>query len=140
MNVPNDFLFHHIAIASSNIEREYNNLKLLGYEKEGEEFIDEIQGIKGQFIIAERQPRIELLENLDGSKTLDVWLNSNIKMYHLAYHVSDFDNAVKYLTCNRAKIVNPVKKSVYFRERICFFMLANMSMIELIEMIPPPPP
>ncbi|MDR2730219.1 MAG: VOC family protein [Treponema sp.] len=144
MNFPNDFVFHHIGIASLNIEKEYNNLRLFGYCKEGVSFIDEAQGIKGQFIIADRQPRIELLENLENSKTLDVWLNSNTKMYHLAYHVEDFDSIVEYLTGNRAKISSPAKRSVYFGERICFLMMANMSMIELIEMplriIPPPPP
>jgi len=115
------------------IVKEYNNLKLLRYSKEGDPFIDEVQGIKGQFIIANGQSRIELFENIEGSKTLDIWLNSKIKMYHLAYQVHDFDKTVDYFIANRAKISSPAKMSVYFGERVCFLMLANMSMIELIE-------
>jgi len=137
MNDPNNFIFHHIAIASPNIEREYNNFKLLGYCKEGDSFIDEAQGIKGQFIIAEGQPRIELLENLEGSKTLDVWLNGNTKMYHLAYYVQDFDKSVDEFIHDRAKVIAPAKMSVYFGGRICFLMLTNRVIVELIEHTPP---
>jgi hypothetical protein len=130
-----NLIFHHIAIASSNIEREYDALSALGYHKEGDSFIDEAQGIKGQFIVADCQPRIELLENLEGSHTLDVWLNNNTKMYHLAYYTPPlhFDKFVDEFVRNRAKIVTPVKLSAYFGKRICFLMLPNMSIIELIE-------
>jgi len=129
----NPFIFHHIAIASQDIKKEYANLRILGYEEEGNTFIDESQGIKGQFIIAEGQPRIELLENLEGRHTLDVWLNNNTKMYHLAYNVQNIDESIDILVRNRAKVIVPATKSAYFGKRICFLMLMNMSMIELIE-------
>jgi hypothetical protein len=135
----NGLSFHHIAIASSCIEKEYKAFEPLGYVKEGGSFIDEAQGVKGQFIAAEGQPRIELLENLENSHTLDVWLNNNIKMYHLAYYVKDFDTSIELFVRGRAKVIKPPLKSVYFGGRICFLVLSNRSIIELIEYPPPPP-
>lgn len=136
---PDNFIFHHIAIASNNIDKEFNSYKLLGYTKEGNPFTDKVQGVKGQFITANKQPRIELLENIEGSHTLDVLLNNNIKMYHLAYYANDFDKSIEFFIHNKAKIIKSEEKSVYFKNKICFLMLANMSLIELIEYTPPPP-
>ena len=132
----NKLMFHHIGIASVDIEREYTYFQVLGYVKEGNSFVDETQGIKGQFIIADGQPRIELLQNLEGSHALDIWLNNKTKMYHLAYYVEDFDKTTESFIHNpgrMAKIIVPAKMSVYFGSRIVFLMLPNMSIIELIE-------
>ena len=118
----NGLVFYHIAVASLNIEKKRHNYKFLGYTKEKTPFIDEIQGVKGQFIIAEGQPRIELLENLEGSHTLDIWLKNNTKMYHLAYYVKDLDKSIESFTNNRAKIIMHATKSVYFKNRICFYV------------------
>jgi len=125
--------FHHIGIAAQNIEKEYECFKMLGYTKEGELFIDEAQGIRGQFIIAQAQPRLELLENLEGRRTLDRWLHRTIKIYHFAYCVRDFDTSLRYFLDKKAKIISPEQKSAYFGKRICFIVLPDMFMIELIE-------
>lgn len=34
---------------------------------------------------AKNQPRIELLENISGSHTLDAWLAKGIKFYHFVH-------------------------------------------------------
>lgn len=127
------FEFHHIGVATDNIEKEFNIYKFLGYQKNGNEFSDPNQGIKGIFIKAKGQPTLELLTNLNEANTLDNWLKNKIKMYHFAYLVNDFDAAVTILTNNKAKLVSEPKKSIAFGNRICFFMLPNMFMIELIE-------
>ena len=124
--------FHHIAVASENIEKEFRSYSLLGYEKEAEQFTDSIQGIIGQFIIAKNQPRLELLQNAENSHTLDSWLEKGIKLYHYAYETDDMNKAIEFLTANRAKLVSPQKKSVYFKQNICFFILPNRFLIELI--------
>lgn len=128
-----NLMFHHIGIASDDMEKDYKAYEILGYTKEGELFTDETQGIKGQFLIAERHPRIELLENLETSHTLDVWLKNSTKMYHLAYYATNFNESINKFVQNRARVITPAKPSVYFGMRICFLMLPNMSMIELIE-------
>ena len=83
--------------------------------------------------MADGQPRLELLENLDNSTTLDYWINNKNKMYHFAYYVENIEKALEIFKNNRFKVISPLKKSVYFHKRICFLMLPNTYIIELIE-------
>ena len=125
--------FHHIGIACNNVEQEFQAFKFLSYTREGAMFEDQEQGIKGQFIIAEGLPRLELLENLEGCHTLDPWLKKNIKAYHFAFTTPDIEKLVTVMLYNRAKVISPLKISTYFRKRICFLMLQNYFVIELVE-------
>ncbi len=126
--------FHHIGVATRGIEKELPLYTLMGYKKESIFFEDQTQGIRGLFLIAKNQPRLELLENLVGSHTLDEPLKRGQKLYHTAYYVQHIEKAVKVFSHSRAKIISPLKQSVYFGKRICFLMLPNMSLIELIEL------
>jgi len=125
--------FHHIGVATKNIEKELASFSLLGYKKHGESFDDFEQGIRGQFIKSNNQPMLELLENLDGSYTLSPLLEKSNKLYHFSYLVDDFDELVKVFVSNRGKIISYPKISQYFKKRICFVLLPNMFIIELIE-------
>lgn len=127
------FEFHHIGVATRSIDKELPFYTLLGYEKEGGVFEDSLQGIRGLFLTAKDQPRLELLENLPDSHTLDPQLKMNQKLYHTAYYVGDIEKAIEAFTKNRAKIISPLKQSAYFGKRICFLLLPNMGMIELLE-------
>lgn len=126
-------VFHHIGVACRSIEKEFPMFSLLGYTKESAVFTDELQGVKGVFITAPGQPRLELMEDINDSNTLLPHLKSGNKMYHFAYTVSDIDKAVEVLENSRARIISPLKQSAYFGRRICFLMLPNMYMIELLE-------
>lgn len=128
-----NFTFHHLGVATRGILKELPQYLLLGYEKEGEVFEDPQQGIRGLFLTAPSQPRLELLENLEGSHTLDKQLEQGQKLYHAAYYVTHIEKAAEVLQRNRARIISPMKQSVYFGKRICFLMLSNMMMIELLE-------
>lgn len=127
------FSFHHIGVATRSIDKELSIYTLMGYKRESNIFDDPAQGIRGLFITAKDQPRLELLENLEGSKTLDIPLKRGEKLYHIAYYVQDIEKAVEIFTRNRAIIVSPLKQSVYFGKRICFMVFPNMMMIELVE-------
>ncbi|HEF9206234.1 TPA: VOC family protein, partial [Campylobacter coli] len=84
LNLP----LHHIGVACKNLEKERECFFKLGFYKESE-FIDEKQGVRGEFIIpcneAFPQYRFELLQNLNDKGPLDSYLKNNTKMYHLAY-------------------------------------------------------
>jgi RimJ/RimL family protein N-acetyltransferase len=127
------FEFHHIGVASQDIMKDYFVYHMLGYKKEGVFFEDKIQGVKGQFLIANNQPRLEILENLEGSNTLNKWLESGVKNYHFAYRVEDIEKVVDFLTTKRFRVVSSLKMSIYFKKRICFMVMPNRFMIELIE-------
>lgn len=128
-----DFKFHHLGLACSNFDAETSNLKILGYRQKDADFVDNIQGIRGRFLTAENQPEIELLCNLEGSNTLDFWLKNKVKIYHMAYEVDNFDYALEMLKRRRCIIAKQPERSAHFGKRICFLVLPNMLMIELIE-------
>lgn len=130
--IPN-FKFHHIGVATTNINKEFETFKMIGYSKESDIFEDNLQGIKGMFIVAEGHPRLELLENLNGCNTLNYWIANKNKMYHFAYYVDNIEKVIEIFKRNRFKIISPLKTSVYFHKRICFLMLPNTYIIELIE-------
>ena len=64
-NIPLNF--HHLGIATRNIDIEYNQWMRFGYRKETEVFKDINQGVKGIFLVG-TGPRLELLEPLENSK------------------------------------------------------------------------
>lgn len=128
-----EFSFHHIGVAAKDINSEFKAFGLLGYKKEGPYFEDRNQGIKGQFLTAREQPRLELLANLPNSETLTPMLSAGIKLYHFAYLVKNFDNAVQVFKKLGALMLSPPKLSSYFGTRIVFLSLKNFFIIELIE-------
>lgn len=106
---------------------------ILGYIPEGEAFSDARQGVRGLFIAAEGQPRLELLENLPGSTTLDAPLQSGNKAYHMAYMVQNIEDVLRTGSARRWRLLSPLKESSYFGKRVCFLLAPNMQMIELVE-------
>ena len=131
--LPKGFEFHHIGYATKSISRELELFKYLGYRQEGEEFYDNTQGVIGCFISG-TGPRIELLQNIEGSGTLDDWLKCGIKMYHFAYLVSDIEEAIRWVERQRARvIVKPVPSVAFKGQRICFAIFRHGQMIEIIN-------
>ena len=125
--------FHHIGVATESFEREIKAFSLLGYKVEGEPFEEPTQGMRGQFLVAPKQPRLELIENLPGSTMIDVFLKNKIKMYQIAYTVKDVVATTDALVQQRCRIISPPTKSVTFGKMVSFLLLPNRMMIELIE-------
>lgn len=128
-----EMIFDHIGVASKKIEKEIDMYKLLGYRIDSEYFEDRNQGIRGVFISHDNSPRLELIENLPGRDTITIQINKGQKMYHTAYYVDNFDGSILYLKKNGARVISEPKQSVYFGKRICFLVLRNMDIIELLE-------
>jgi len=130
-----DAQFHHIGIASKSIEKDILFYSMLDYQPEAPPFEDSIQGIRGQFLVG-GGPRLELLENLPGSETLTPWLKSGVKMYHFGYYIRHrLDEEIAEIENQGALLVRPPQPAIAFAgQRICFFMMRNGMMIELIEL------
>lgn len=142
LNLP----IHHIGVACKSIELEKKIFLQLGFVKEAE-FVDERQGVRGEFIIPHKphfpQYRLELLENLAGRNILDNYLKNNTKMYHIAYESKDIEKDLTYLkqihsdeklykSLRKSLIVVNIMPARYFA-RLCFVMLPNGILIELVE-------
>lgn len=125
--------FEHIGVAVKNIEKEMKNYLLLGYRQVSDIFEDNTQGIRGVFLAREGHPKLELLENLEGRDTVTKQLESGNKMYHRAYLTKNIEAAVELFKANKAKVISPMVMSTFYKTRICFMILPNMEMIELVE-------
>ncbi len=134
--LPVGYKFHHIGYASNSLVRDREFFKRLGYTQEGLDFKDPEQGIIGCFLQGPG-PRIELLENLPDSDTLTPWLNTGVKMYHLAYQVEDLDKAIIWARGQRGRMTAaPVPAVAFEGRRICFFAFRQGPMLEFIEQSP----
>lgn len=125
--------FHHIGVACNNIETERLGWESLGYVAEGARFEDPLQGVAGIFMTGPG-PRIELLEDLPGSETLNPFLRSGTKMYHQAFFVRDLASSLANFQRHKAKVLSGPKPAVAFEGRcVAFVMLPTRLIIELIE-------
>ncbi len=129
-----DLKLHHIGCATRNIEKELKTFQMLGYSQCSDFFCDEIQKIKGVFISALNQPCIELLENLSSDGPLTSHIIKGNKFYHFAYETTDIHKDLERFVCDfKAKIIIPITKATFF-ENICFMVLPNMMIVELVEL------
>jgi hypothetical protein len=126
--------FHHLGYACKRLGSEVSFFELQGYKKEGSNFEDEDQGVRGCFMVSENSPRIELLENLEGSDTLTPWINMGMGVYHFAYEVENIFAALEEAKKNRAIVVVEPKPAIAFQFRkIAFVMYRNFRLVEFIE-------
>lgn len=133
---PTTFVFHHLGYATRSIDREAAPLLALGYQPERPPFEDSVQGVRGCFLVG-GGPRIELLENLPGSSTLDAFLGAGIKLYHTAYEVDSVDEALAFATAQRARVLSGPSPAVAFDRRpIAFVMFRTGLIVEWIERPP----
>jgi methylmalonyl-CoA/ethylmalonyl-CoA epimerase len=131
--LPANARFHHLGYACAALAKDQAQFEQLGYRLEGEPFADPIQGVAGVFLTGPG-PRVELLENLPGSTTLDVWLAKGVKVYHFAYEVDDLAAALAWARAQRAVVtVAPVPAVAFGGRPITFVMLRTGLMIEFIE-------
>ncbi len=126
--------FHHIGVATEAIDREESIYRQLGYEREGEEFVDPYQGVRGLFLTGPGL-RLELLEPHNGSATLEPWLRAGSRLYHQAYEVDDLEASLGAARNDlRAHILRPPWPSPAFDGRpVSFLLLRNRAVIELVQ-------
>lgn len=125
--------FHHIGVATNNLDRDTKAFSAQGYVMVGEDFIDPVQGIKGRFLEG-GGPRLELVLPLADEGVLTGWLKQGTKFYHLAYEVDSMEQSLENLVGQGGKVVvNPVDAVAFEGRKIAFVMMRNMALIEYIE-------
>ena len=134
----NKLLFHHIGVACEARAfargKERQNLDLLGYQAEGDDWVDERLGMRGQFMVAEEAPRVELVAPHGDKSPVLSWLKQGVKLYHLAFVASDLWSEIARLRSQRAKMMLPPTPAVAFNNRhVAFLMLPNQLLVEVIE-------
>lgn len=125
--------FHHLGVACRDLDAEEATFALLGYRRERDDVVDELQGVRARFMVG-AGPRVELLRNLEGHTVLSDWIRKGVKFYHLAYEVDDIEAATAQLADHGAKrVVEPLPGIGFGMRMLCFCMLPNMALVELIS-------
>jgi len=130
---PLDLVFHHVGIATTSLSEEEVYYTTLGYRREGDVFTDPSQKIKGLFMTLGSM-RIELLEALSKDSPVNGFLKRGMKMYHQAFLCGDIEKTVAFLVEQGAFVaVKPIPAVAFGGRRICFLMIGNKTLVELIE-------
>ncbi|MBX9608754.1 MAG: VOC family protein [Gammaproteobacteria bacterium] len=134
MTTSDDLQFHHVGIACVDLAQAREQWQSLGYVSESAVFEDQLQGIRGQFLVLGSN-RIELLQDLDaGRPVVTPWLKRGTIFYHLGFTTANFDGAVAALLDRDYRMVSHPQPSVYFAgRRICFLFDPSGSLLELID-------
>ena len=105
----------------------------LGFVREGGDFEDPRQQIRGRFLVGGGS-RLELLVGTPGSNVLAPWLSRGIKIYHQVFEVPDILGSLEGMKRTGARVVvEPVAAVAFAGRPISFLMLPNGSLIELIQ-------
>nr|WP_225187758.1 VOC family protein [Bradyrhizobium sp. IC3195] len=108
-------------------------LAIVGYGPEGPIFEDPIQQVQIQFVSG-GGPRLELIEPAGAQSPVEGILKRGSKLYHLAYEVSRFDDAIASFGAQQYLAVSSPAPAVAFdMRRIVFLASATLTLVELIE-------
>lgn len=129
-----DFEFHHIGIATFNIDKTAKYYLEAGYEK-SETICDPIQNVFICFLSKKNMPLLELLAPVDDTSPISKTLSkSGVTPYHFCYKVTNIEEAAERL--KKIKFI-PLSKSVKAiainNNHVCFFYNKDIGLIELVE-------
>lgn len=127
------FTFHHMGIATNDIESTFEDYQNILYVK-GDYYVDEKMGVRGLFALNDTMPNLEILENLSDSHSLDVYLKYFMTVFHQAYIVDDFEYCFNMLVNQlKCKIISEIYNSSFFKGKCCYILTPDRNTLELIE-------
>lgn len=126
--------FHHIGIATFDIETTGSEYQHAGYAK-SPTVSDPVQDVKICFLEKPGMPRLELLEPADGNSPVTKILRGNgVTPYHMCYEADDLGQAVSDLKKRRFLVVaKPVEAVAMGGRRVCFLYHKTVGLVELVE-------
>ena len=128
--------FHHIGIATSDLENSISLYENLGYIIQGlRTVIDPIQKVELAFMFRENHPLIELVSPLDDNSPVKSILNKmRTTPYHTCYEIPIIEETIKDLKKQRFILIQKPTPAIAFNNRkIAFLFHKNSGLIELLE-------
>ena len=121
--------FHHIGIATSNINKTIEKIKKYFEVKDISQIVyDQNQDAHLCMITLGDGNIIELVNG----KVVENILKKRHYMYHICYTVPDIELAIKDLVNDGAFLVMELKYSLLFNKKVAFLM-CDLGLIELLE-------
>lgn len=126
--------FHHIGVATSNINKSSDIFKQLGFIADKVIF-DEIQNVNICFLRKPGHPDIELVEPVnEKSPVWNILDKVGTSPYHFCYYTNDIVNEIQNLKKSKfILVVNPVQATAFNNSKICFCYNKDFGLIELVE-------
>ena len=126
--------FHHIGVATMDIEQSAIAYSLFGYQS-GEIIFDPIQRVNLCFLEKEGFPIIELVSPIEETSPVNNILNKNGMIpYHTCYEVDDIMTEISNFKRKKfLVVVNPVPAVAFENRKICFLYSKMTGLIELLE-------
>jgi methylmalonyl-CoA/ethylmalonyl-CoA epimerase len=127
--------FHHIGIATNNIDETVNKYNILGYTISSEIYHDVIQNVFITFMEKSNSPRLELVAPVDQfSPILNTLKKNGTIPYHICYEVTDIKLEVERLKKLKFVIVSKIVPAIAFENRlVCFLYSKETGLIELLN-------
>lgn len=129
-----EFKFHHIGIATPNIDKTSNIYIQAGYNKT-ETIVDSIQNVAICFLTKDNMPMIELLSPVNEDSPVNNFLKKvGVAPYHICYEVENIAEAVTKLKQQRyIPLFLPIEAIAIENRKICFLFNKDIGLIELVE-------
>ena len=129
-----ELLFHHIGVATKDIDATASVYELGGYNRSATIF-DPIQNVNICWLTKDDSPTIELLAPVDEKSPVNKTIEKNgVTPYHCCYVVDNINNAVDELRKQKYVMVSKPAEAVAFKgSRVCFLFNKNVGLIELVE-------
>jgi methylmalonyl-CoA/ethylmalonyl-CoA epimerase len=126
--------FHHIGIATKNLNNSISIYKKMGYEA-SEVIYDPIQKVNLCFLKNINSPMIELVgSNEKGSIISNILKKNGTIPYHTCYEVDNLDNHIgSLLQLGFIMLVSPVEAIAFNNRKISFLYSVNFGILELLE-------
>jgi methylmalonyl-CoA/ethylmalonyl-CoA epimerase len=127
---------HHVAYVTRNIEQKAAQLAgLLGYRSAGPSVIDEVQGVRIQFMEMCDGSLVELLEPHGLNSPVQRHLKKGGGIYHLCFEVDDLEGTLQRLRDTGDAIVvrEPAPAPAIDDRRVAFVVTADGDLFEFVE-------
>lgn len=125
--------FHHIGVATSNIENSRDLFTSIGFHVESEEIRDQTIDVKVQFLVND-SVRIELVEPVGEESPAHVWLNVGSPIYHFGFMADSSEESAQILKSLKfKKIYGPVPAVAFDGQEVEFYMNKNRLVLEIIS-------
>ncbi len=122
--------FHHIGIATNNIEETLSKLKKYFNIKEISKIIyDDNQDANLCMITLDDDIKIELING----KVVENLLRKRQYLYHTCYSVKDINATINNLIEDGAFLVREPKEAILFENKKVAFLMWDLGLIELVE-------
>jgi len=126
----NSMRFHHIGIATKNINNAISDYKKYHkVEFESEIIFDKEQDAELAYLETNDGVNVEFISG----KVVENIIKKGITYYHLCYETEDLDKSISELYDKGAQIVSPPKPAILFDMRRVAFLYMNYGVIELLE-------